>query len=835
MASPTLQLGDGRQPSPEDQKPDQRPETSAATPATGKPEDRLAAFFKTQDKTAIAKFESGLKTCWKQHIEDWSVQRREVIRSITRAIEYKKGNQHIGWDPLTCAYVGYNDIMRSQGTNAGTEQGHTDYTPQKNVNVIGWACRVWSSMFGTVPGVEWWPGDSDSDLDARAAVARDRAYGKISSDNEDRNFLEQCKEFLFLTGHYFRHIRWSMDPGITGTHYEDITSMQERQVSPDRFECPQCGGQAPVDLSQNLQENVPCPQCGKPLGQENFYPGARIKMPVITGQREVPNGQVRWDVVHGLSMEVMPQANTNGGGVIANTPLGDYQAEITKGAFRRLYPDNWDLAKNSGSDSGITDGEIARQARMRVASPGGSRSGGSSFGTNTLQKMNSLHRVWYTQDAIAAIDKKEDADELAQYVGEGCVGVWFQDKLIDIQPAVFRKQWTWCGAEKGVGAYPTAPVKLGLDFQDRINDRTDSVDDAHDRIGCPPILFNETIIGEGMNGVFLPPATMIGVAVNGDVGRSMKDVFFQPEFHLDATAPQWIEQLFKYFQLLLGLTPMTFGGSDKDIKTKGGQEQALDTAKGTLLPYWNALRAEWTRAATLSVDCFAENATDDEYKVTKSDSSSDFSNEPIRLADLDGKADARPLADQDYPIDFEAQRALYKELIQMASGREPNPLVMEVLDTPENRRCAMRYLAPYDFELPEQIFIDKIKADITALIAPGAQPIPSNVPGPDGMPVMKPSVEPDKEFFSGKWDLVISQVIRYGIKNWQELPLGSPADVQIRGYLKLAVMSMQMEKIAGQAGPALLDAGTPGWGGKLGQAPPGKGGPSAPVPGGGAM
>ena len=777
-------------------KPDKRPETSPATPALGKPEDRKAAFFKTSDSAKLLKYETNLKQVWKTHTDEWDVAYRQVLRTTLRALEYRNGNQHIGWDPLTCSYVGYNDIIRSQQWNAGTEQGKTDYTPQKNVNIIDWLCRVWCSTLGAaIPGVEWWPGDSDSDLDNRAAIARDRAYKKIASDNHDKDFLEQCLEFLFLTGSYFRYSRWSMDQQLTGTHYEDIVDWKMQKVSPDRYVCPNCGAQVPVDLNQ-LQYLPNCPGCGRPLTSANFYPGAQMKMPMIVGQREVPNGQVRWDVYHGLSMKVMPQANTNGGGVIANTPLAELQTDITKGAFRRMYPGSWGAANQSSSDAGSTDSELARLARMRSTTPGGLR------WTNTLQKMPTLHRVWYTADAIAALDNQSDAEELMDRVGEGCVGVWFQDKLIDIQSDILRKRWTWCGAKKGCGAYPVAPVKLALDFQDRLNDRVDGADDYFDRLGCPPVLYNQTIFGEALNGSYLPAGTMLGVAVNADVGRSMQDGFFQPTFHQDNAIFNWIEALIKYVQLLVGILPQTYGGSDKDIKTAKGQEQALRTAMGVLWLYWNLIRAEWAAAANVSVDCFAENATDDEYRVTRTEASSDFENEPIRLADLDGKADARPEANQDYPIGFEQQQALYKELFAMASGKEPNPLVMEVLDTPENRRMAMRYLGPPDLELPEQIFIDAIKEDLTRLTS--EQPIPTNEPDPKNptQPVMKPSVEPDQDYFAGQWDLVISQVTRYGIQNRLDIPLGSPADIQIRAYLKMAEMYQQAEKIAGQNGPS---------------------------------
>lgn len=818
MAAATPTLDAEQQATP--QQVDPKAETSPATPAQGSPDDRKAKFFKTDDAGKLKTYESNLRQIWKNHIEDWAVARREVLRQDLRAIEYRNGNQHIGWDPLTCTYVGYNDIIRSSQWSMGSEQGKTDLTPQKNVNIIDWLCRVWCSTLGAaIPGVEFWPGDIDSDLAARVIAAKDRAYNKIAADNHDKDFLEQCLEYLFLTGCYFRYTRWSMDQQLTGTHFEDVIDWQEQQVSQDRYLCGQCGAEVPADLS-NLQQLQTCPQCGRPLTSANFYPGGRMKMPVVTGQREVPNGQVRWDCYNGLSCQGMPQANTNGGGVMANTPLFELQIDITKGAFRRMYPGSWTLANNSSSDASAPESELSRLARMRSTTPGGMR------WTNTLQKMSTLHRVWYTQDAISSLDDQTASQELADMVGEGCVGVWFQDKLIDIQPDILRKRWSWCGAKKGSGMYPTAPVKLALDFQDRVNDRVDGADEYFDRMGCPPILFNQTMFGEALNGTYIPPATMYGVPVNGDVGRELKGGFYQPEFHQDNAVFNWIEALIKYVQLLVGVTPMTYGGADKDIKTAKGQEQALKTAMGVLWLYWNLVRAEWAAAAQISVNCYAENATDDGYLVSKSEQSADFEREPIPLADLEGNVDCRPEANQDYPIGYEQRRDLFKELFMMASGKEPNPLVMEVLDTFEARREAMRYLGPPDMELPETPFRYKVLADIQILIS--QPPLPTGEPDPQNPTEMltKPPVEPDPDF--DDMDVAIDTVTRYAVKHFKELPVGSPPFLNLKNYLKMAVMNKATKQLAQNAGPQLLSAGAPGWGGTLG-GPISKGAPGAPA------
>src|SRR4029077_6122759 len=100
MGSTALQLASQSQPG-QGQGGQQNAERSPATPALGRPEDRKAKFFRTNDPTQIQSWESILKDVWRQHTEDWAVARRQVLRDQLRAIEYRNGNQHIGWDPLT--------------------------------------------------------------------------------------------------------------------------------------------------------------------------------------------------------------------------------------------------------------------------------------------------------------------------------------------------------------------------------------------------------------------------------------------------------------------------------------------------------------------------------------------------------------------------------------------------------------------------------------------------------------------------------------------------------------------------------------------------------------
>lgn len=808
MASPVM--AQGLQQSPFAQ-PEQQPEeksqsrdTTTTTPAPGSIEDRKKAFgLDTDDEKNIIKLVKDFK-------QDWSISRRQVIRKTLRHIEYSKNNQYIYWDSFTTSYKPFTSTLGA-GSVQGSEQGTDSAQYQSPVNIIQWLERVYCSKIGAnVPDVEWWPGDSESDIDNRAAIARGRAYQKIASDNRVKDCLDQAISHFFLTGGWFRHIRWSMDKTVTGTHYEDIYGWADQQLSPDRYSCPDCGADTPANvqaIDPTGRQKTPCVGCGKPMGSANFYPAVTVKMPVVTGQKEVPNGQVRWDFYNLLNVEIMPTASTSGPGVIGNTPILDLSVDITKGAFRKMYPDKatWNMAGATQSDSSSNDADLARMARQQTMSPG-------DFRVNSAApNITTLHRVWLTPESINNLDNAEQAQKLADKIGEGAVVAIVNEKIVDIQNAILRKEWTSCQARKNVGAYPPAPVEVAMPFQDRINDRTNGVDEYFDRCGNPPILFNNTQIDEAFNGKFLPPGVLTGVPVNADLGQDLSKAFFQPKFEMDNGIFEWISQLLNYVQLLVGIIPQTYGGSDPNVKTASGQEQALKSALEILWLVWNAVRGEFTEGANLSVDCFAANATKDEYDVVKSDDSPDFQNEPIRLADLSGKAVAKAEASQDYPVSYEAQRQVFEQWLGFTDGKAPNELALEMLKSYSNRREALRYVGTPGMELPEAVARNLVLSDIQLLIK--GQPTEIEVAGEDpntGIPapqtITKPSIEPDPDFYD--FDVLIETTDEYALKHMKDLR-GTPALDNLRAYKAMGEQFQKQKAMQAQAAQQLLNPAPP--------------------------
>lgn len=800
MASPAM-LAPQQTAAPLAKKQPDQQERSASKPQALAPADIKSNFGLTQD------MEQTLIQNWRLHTEMWAEERDQRIRRALRAIEYDHGNQYISWDPSSGGYISpFSDVT------AGSvfDQQGGDKVYHKVTNLCQWARKITvATLTRQLPHVEFWPADSESDEDNRTSKAKSQAALKIGRDNGDEELLELGSEYLFNTGSFFRHIYWSMDARLTGTQMQPEIGWQDRNVLPSRYSCPDCGMDNPAPPIAQGQEPPPvnCLSCYRKLGSAYFHAGVSMKTPVVTGQREVPLGMVRQDLWNMLNVDTMPNIDTSKGSPIMRLPMLDLQCEITRGGFRTMYPGAWDEIQNAQPEGGALDSGVARDARFRASSP--------SMMTNMAMsdRMPTYHRLWITEEFCRMADDRDKGEQLAELITQdgrvsGACAVIVNDKIIDIQRSDLTKSFTWCGTKRGAGTFPPALVEPGLDIQDRYNDRSNSMDEYYDRMGCPPILFDETMIASGLSNQFLPPGTLKGVPANRDMGRSLKDAFFQPDFHQDNGVGTWIEQSLVIFQLLLGCQPQTYGGSDPNIQTAQGQQQALGTATTILMLTLKQMRRENADASELSVDCLIANAQADIKSVTKSDDAVDFKTETIALADLSvGTAEAYPEASEGYPVDFDDQRALYKELLVAAKD---NPIIQEVLDSYEAQRLAMAYLGPPGLELPQKVPRDKVLRDIGMLTKGTAR----QAIDPDTQqPIMIPSVMPDKDVDGPTLDSVsIPLVIRYLLKNYQLAQTNPPVFENLKAYLRVCKQFSVQQKM--QLPPPPAPGGAP-------QLPPG--------------
>ena len=794
-------------------------EPARSSPARGQIQQRLDTMGLTTD---VCK---NLITIRRELKESWAIQRRLKIRDTLKAIEYSKDNQFVILDPYTNSY--YNPFMASGYGGLGDAGNAADLANlyQYSHNYIQFLEGVYVSVLkASIPRVEWWPDNAEDDLDNRAAETRSRAARMIGRQNNESQMLEQQLKAFFYAGSYFRYTRWTMDERLCEPVYEDVIDWQDRQVIPHRYSCPNCGTDNPTDITGAIQEpaGTQCSGCGAPLSSQHFFPGITAKMPVVTGKKKVVKGQVQQGIFHVLQIDAMPYARADSPNPLLNTPIIDLEAEVFSGALRGMYPDAWDLVKK-GNDSTSPDGEIERIARLRSLSPSLQR------GLMTPQLLPTYHRTFYQPDSYDYLDKQEDAKKLHDAFPEGLCLATLGDDVLDGRKSPMHKEWSWAGVRTDIGLFPTSRVQPAMPIQDEINDNENCLQEFCDRAACPPLLYNMKLVGAQLNNQYMAPGRMLGIPMgSGAIDADMNKVFMQPKFQIDGEVFKRSEALKMTIQLLTRIVPQTYGGTQKDIATASGQEQALRVAMGVLWGDWDQIRQETAHASMLSVDCFAQNAVDDVYDVIQDEDSPDFRNAPIRLADLAGKAHAHPEADQAYPMGFEQQRDLYMEMMKflMSHGKD-NPILLEILNNYQNRRQMIRYVGPPGMQLPEEDARRWVQTDVAKLIeeAPMVvdQPNPLNPLGPP-LPIKQCSVQPNADLLKDYWEEAIEVVVVYGLKQGGELLKDSPDGFD---NLMLYLEKLRMLQQAAMAPPPMAG---PGGGG----APARPEAPNAPGPPAGA-
>jgi hypothetical protein len=762
--------------------------------------------------------------------ESWAPQRRLKIQQTHKAIEYSKDNQFCILDSVTNTYF---DPFTSGGGGIADANNAAKLAElyQYSHNYIQFLEGVYVSVLkASIPRVEWWPDNAEDDLDNRASQTRSRAARMIGRQNNESQMLEQQLKAFFYVGSYFRYTRWTMDERLCDPVYEDVIEWDYKQVVPHRYSCPNCGTDNPTQLTADMPEppGAICAGCGMKLSSQHFYPGITAKMPVVTGKKKVVKGQVQQSIFNVLQVDAMPYARADSAIPLLNTPLVDLEAEIFTGALRGMYPDAWDLVKR-GNDSSAPDGEMERIARMRALSPSIQR------GLITPQMLPTYHRTFFQPDAFDYLDKREDAQKLHDQFPEGLCLATLGEDVLDGRKCPMHKEWSWAGVRTDIGLFPTSRVNPAMPLQDEINDNENTLQKYCDRLASGILLYNMKLVGKQLNNQYLQPGRMLGIPFKtGGLDNDLNKVFMQLKTEISGEVFKRGEALKMAIQLLTRIVPQTYGGTQKDIDTAKGQEQALRVAMGVLWGDWDMIRQETAHASNLSVDCFAANAVDDVYDVIQDDDNPDAKrNEPIRLADLAGKAHAHPEADQAYPMGFEQQRDLYMKMVEfiLQRGKE-NPILMEILNNYQNRRQMIRYLGPPDMQLPEEDARRWVQADVAKIIeqAPleGTNPV-------TGLPEKQCSITPNADLLKDYWDQAIEVAVIYGLKNGAKL-LEEFADgfQNLMLYLEKLRMMQQMQMAPPMPGPG--GAGAAASGPEPPSAPPlpagaPQPGPVPPVPG----
>jgi hypothetical protein len=705
--------------------------------------------------------------------QQYQPKRLVFVREGMKAFEALRGNTYALLNDRNAALDTINELMQGL-IDGGDDPAAHDH----NENIYQmFALSFIAALMVNLGKVRYQPADADEEEDIEIAKKGStiRAYNERINDEEALNQLKLL--YLWCNGSYFRYVRYKITEEA-GTTQQPQIKVQRTQVSPDRYICSKCGAETPesdIPIFQDPQ----CQQCGAPLAQSDFYGGEFMDLPVKVGEIEVANGMAADDIVSGLMVDANPDTE------LKDTEILDYSMEVSAGKLRSAWPTMYSAITPAQGADAAADGDAAREARQLQTTPG------SNSKPLTTEGLVTYSRCWITPEAFNELEDENIAKRLKAKFPKGCkLSMCGAELFLDAVPERLLDHWTWCGTIKGLGMYPFAAGKVVLDLQERITDVVNIEHAYLARLAFGTILYDADYIdGNALAARFLTPGNMTPVSRTDDetgVSKKLDDLMFQPTFHVDGKIFEQSEKLTARAQLLAGIMPQIFGGSDPNVQTKGGQEQALTTALGRLKQYVNQMRGESARAARISVKCSIDNM-DEEVKIVEEGDAGNYQSIRLLKAELNGNFFTYPETAEGFPATYEQIQA---RLMQLLTAKQLVPAIGQLMSDPDNAATIARYVLPDQMDMPGDEQRAKVKKVINRLAQskPGMGPADPKT----GKPIPVPSILPEP----GVDDPTVCQTLakKWLLKNFDQEQTNPGGYANVLAYLKISSQMAQEQQ-----------------------------------------
>jgi hypothetical protein len=802
---PTAKLGSSAQ--LEDQRTSSI-EPSQDNPQEGTGEEAAAAAELTKEQ------EQALLEVRRMYKDNWAPKRNVFLRRALRAFEVLKNNPYILYNETTVDYDSLAMILQGQ---AGKEDIDL-YQYQDNIYQM-LALSFIAALSVDNATTRYQPVDAQNEEDIVIA----KKASTIHDHNERRNGKEALQQlellYIWCAGSYFTYVRQIIDRNRAGVSKQPIMEMQEQMVAPNRYICPNCGAVIP-ETQLNPFGTPTCPNCRGPLGDADWFESQSIPMPTKVGEVETPNGMTAFNVYSGLNVDADPDAQE-----LYESPLIDLEVEVPLASVRAQFPAMYNVLQPSTTGDGTADGDYGKKARKQITSPAG-------IGPSLVGKDNGTYsRCWMQPDAFYILDDKVMADSLKEKFPNGVRLVSYVGEIfLQAVPERMMDHWSWCPTIKGLGLYPFGAGDAALDIQARINDAANTIHAYLDRLAFGTILADQDYIDvAALDQKALIPGNFTGVSRTDEdtgVSKPLSDLLFQPEFHIDSKIYEYEPNLIQLAQVISGVQPQVFGGSDPNVQTASGQKQALNTATGRLMLYLKRIREERAARAKNSVQCTVDNMDDEMKMVMDGETDGDYRTETLLKNELTGDFLAYPEDEEGFPSTYQEIQARITELLTQGAK---SPFLAAILSDPDTQRVVARYILPDEIKLPG----DAERARVKIILHQLSQSKPRMVPGPTGHPMVLPSIMPNPDFDDMQMAVMLTK--NWLQQNWQMQEKKPKAFANVLAFLRICAQMNAQNQIKMQLmAQAAAGGGAPGPGGPgAGPRPIPRLGPGGPPPPGG--
>jgi len=574
------------------------------------------------------------------------------VKDVKQAEFYWAGRQYIWWSnqdkqwslPTQAQNVNYGDLSLDDMPRF---EFVTNIYQATGLTVIG-------AVAGAPPRVRFFPSDADNENDLGTAEGRTKLAKLIQRWNPPQKLLQEETYHAYTGGFVCWWTKYVPDGEKLG--FDSFPTLGEQQETPEAtITCPDCSWSAPAN---EAQPPVPCPQCGKPLTDENISQEEAIPVPQDGGEEQVPRGRQVIKIYGALNCKRPQHASHQSG-----YHYFSIEEEIHYSTLRAAYPDKSDQIK-PGLTFGADD-VFERNARLSVAE-------NTKLLTQTGAKQANLvtwASVWFRPSAFWMAKDETNRKELLEIFPRGCRAEFGGTTYLMSEAQSMDDAIVTAHAMPGRGQHRPAIGSAMLSIQDRFNTLCNISTETYE-YGIP-ITYRDadTFASEADEDQRAAPGLEVEVLLQpgSDIRQKIMQV------RADSVSPDMQKHMMDLMgpitQYISGAFPALSGaGGAEQPETLGQQSMQRDQAMGRMGVFYVNLKQAHADILTLACRDFEAHA-EGVVKIPIFGPSGDFESESVDVSALEGDAEAYPEGDENFPELWNQQRSTMMQIMETPYGQ----------------------------------------------------------------------------------------------------------------------------------------------------------------------
>jgi hypothetical protein len=653
--------------------------------------------------------------------------RRDEVKRIRLAREFWKGLHYLYWDEET---QNWELPFQVAGQKPKDSEELPRYSYVTNF-YQAFGLSIIAVFSKKPPNVKLWPQSARQPEDVATAKIGSDIVDVIKKNNRVAGLFTELAWYLYVDGSAAGYVRYVVDGDRFGYHKEDQIVEQLQKIEPDRFVCPECGAENPVEGTPRMI-NL-CASCGEYMGDDDLIPGATVPVPVKTGQIDMPNGQEEITIIGKLELKIPSWATR-----FVDFPYLQWQTEIHTSKLRAIYKHAAKQIKvNTGAGASLGSETHERETRLSLKS--GTL---SAVQGDPSSNLITFTRTWIRPWAFYLLDDDAMRDQLLQLFPKGCYVAFASDTYCESRNESMNDKWRILHAYPGDGQSRPAMGDSIIPINKRFNDLSNIQQETYE-FGIPPTYMDNRLLDRQAVGTqkCLPGSFYF---VTGRPAMTVRDGIYTPP--PSQVAPDMLQSMADLMgpvaQFLTGSIPALWGGEMESNETAAGISIARDAAMGRLGLVWEAIKEFWSDLMMLGIECFRKNRSGD-LEIPLEGKGGKWNSKYIKEADLKGNLFATAELDETFPQMYSQLRATVMQLME-----SQDPYVQEIMGNSANVKMTKRLLGLDQYVVPDEDSETKQYREIEMMlqsqptIAPG-EPITDEATGEpqvaaDGLPQAGP-------------------------------------------------------------------------------------------------